>query len=163
MRTPRRSISLATAVTAAALALGGCSDTGFSAQTNQTYQPAIGANYRGDVNVLNTLLVANASGTATLSAGVVNQTQDEDSITGVTATTLTGTTLAVTSPDKDMALPPEQNVPLGKSGGAGVYVVEDAPVGKYVRLTITFTTAPPATIETPVVTRGSDYDDVAIG
>lgn len=146
----------------AALALGGCSDTNFSAQTNQQYQPAIGANVRGDVDVLNTLLVANPDGSATLSAGVVNQSDDDDSVTGVTAATLGGDTLTVTTPATDMPLPSQQIVPLGKSGGTGVYAVSGAPIGKYVRLTLTFATAPPAVIEAPVVTRGEYYADIAV-
>ncbi|MGA8851777.1 MAG: hypothetical protein WB508_08660 [Aeromicrobium sp.] len=163
MRTLRRPISLAAAVAAAALALSGCSDTNFGAQTSQPYQAGIGANLRGDIDVLNALLVANPDGTATVSAGVVNQTDTKDAITGVTATTLDGTTLTVEAPATEMALPPAKIVPLGESGGAGVYVVEDAPIGKYVRLTVTFSSAATATIEAPVVTRGESYEEVATG
>jgi hypothetical protein len=163
VRTLRRPITLAAAVAAAALALGGCSDTNFGAQTNQQYQPAVGANHRGDVNVLNTLLVANGNGSATVSAGVVNTTDDTDAITGITATTLGGDQLRVTGPESDVAIDPETNVALGRTGEEAVFVVADAPVGQYVRLTVTFETAQPATIEAPVVTRTEAYADVATG
>lgn len=163
MRTLRRPISLAAAVAAATLALGGCSDTNFGAQTNQPYQAGVGANLRGDIDVLNALVVANPDGTATISAGVVNQADDADAITGVTATTLDGSRLTLEAPDTDMALPAKKIVPLGKSGGAGVYVLTDAPIGKYVRLTFTFTSAAAATIEAPVVTRDESYDEVVTG
>ena len=163
MRTLRRPISLAAAVVGAALALGGCSNTNFGAQTNQPYQAAVGANLRGDVDVLNALLVANPDGTATVSAGVINQGDGEDTITEVTATTLDGSRLTVEAPEMDPTLPSKKLVPLGASDGEDVYVVDDAPIGKYVRLTLTFDTAGTATIEAPVVTRGESYDSIATG
>lgn len=159
----RRPIATAVVAAAAALALGGCSDTNFSAQTNQAYQAGIGANHQGDIDVLNTLLVANPDGSATVSAGVVNHNEGEDAVTGVTATTLAGDTLTVNDADKDLALPSESIVPLGKEGGAGVYTVDGAPIGQYVRLTVSFADSASVTIEAPVVTRGEYYDDISLG
>lgn len=162
MRTLRRPLATAAAVAVAALTLGACSDTNFGAQTNQPYQPGIGANYRGDVDVLNTLLVANPDGTATVSAGVVNQADSEDAITEVVATTLSGAPLTVEGPSTDVDLTSKAGLPLGREGGDAVYVVSDAPIGQYVRLTISFDSAADATIEAPVVTRGEIYENVAL-
>lgn len=149
---------------AAALSLSGCTDTNFSAQTNQPYQAGIGANLRGDVDLLNTLLVANPDGSATLSAGAVNQADEDDSIVQVTATTLGGDTLTVSPPENDAELPTKKLVTLGQTDEeTGPYLVQDAPIGQYVQLTITFESAAEATIEAPVVTRGEYYEEVATG
>ena len=70
MSTVRRRRIAATALAmTAALTLGGCG-TSFNAQTTHIYQPAVGANHHGEMDVLNTLLVANDDGSATLSAGI---------------------------------------------------------------------------------------------
>jgi hypothetical protein len=162
VRTLRRPLTIAAAAAAAALTLSGCTDTNFGAQTNQQYQPAVGANYRGDIDVLNTLLVANPNGTATVSAGVVNQNDTSDTITDVTATTLAGAPLSVAAPETSRSLPSKQGITLGAKDTDSAYVVTDAPIGQYVRLTITFSSSTAAVIEAPVVTRGEIYQDVAL-
>ena len=59
----RRRLAAASLAVAATVALSACG-TGFSAQTNKVYQPAVGANERGDVESHNTLLVSNGDGSA---------------------------------------------------------------------------------------------------
>lgn len=159
----RRPIATAAAVAAAALTLGGCTDTNFSSQSNQPYQAAVGANHRGDIDVLNTLLVANPDGSATVSAGIVNHNDAEGTLTGLTATVLTADgTLQVSGPDEAPALPSQVLVPVGREGGSAVYTVDEAPIGKYVELIFTFGDSTTATVEAPVVTRGEMYENIAI-
>ncbi len=162
MRPLRRPIA-AVAAAAATLMLSACSDTNFSAQTNQQYQAAVGANVTGDVDVLNTLLVANPDGTTTLSAGLVNHEDDDDTVTGVSAQTLDGQNLPVTVAEEDVVLPFDRLVPLGREGEPGIYTISGAPIGQYVRLVVSFENAPDSTIEAPVVVRSEMYDEVAAG
>src|SRR4051794_11198165 len=63
----RRRIAAAAIATTALLTLGACG-TSFNAQTSKVYQASVGADHRGDLDVMNTLLVANEDGSATLSA-----------------------------------------------------------------------------------------------
>ncbi|MGJ9421444.1 hypothetical protein [Aeromicrobium sp. CF3.5] len=162
MRPLRRPIA-AVAAAAATVMLSGCSDTNFGAQTNQQYQAAVGANVTGDVDVLNTLLVANSDGTATLSAGLVNHEEADDTVTGVSAQSLSGSNLPVTAAEEDVTLPFDRLVPLGRAGEPGIYTVSSAPLGQYVRLVVSFENAPDSTIEAPVVDRTEMYSEVASG
>src|SRR4051794_15688522 len=72
----RRRLAAASLAVTTMLSLGACG-TGFSAQTNQVYQPAVGADARGDVDALNTLLVANPNGSATVSVGLQNNLTED--------------------------------------------------------------------------------------
>ena len=57
----------------------------FSAQTDQVYTPAEGVNDRsGDVDVLNALVVADTDGTGRFIAGLANNTDKEETLTGIT-------------------------------------------------------------------------------
>lgn len=141
--------------------LSGCSDTNFSAQTNQQYQAAVGANATGEVDVLNTLLVANPDGTATISTGLVNHEPADDTVTGISAQTLSGSNLPVTVAEEDVTLPFDSLVLLGREGEPGIFTVSGAPVGLYVRLMVSFENAPDVTIEAPVVVRSGPYDQIA--
>lgn len=143
------------------LALGGCG-TGFSAQTNQVYQPAVGANARGDVDSMNTLLVGNSDGSATLSADLINNLDEEQQLSSVTVTTLDDKPLVVRSPKILLPLEPNKPAKLGGVKGSVVFVVtEGAEPGYYVKVTYTFTDSGPLTVEAPVVARTSEYDSVA--
>lgn len=157
----RRRLAATALATTALLALGGCG-TGFSAQTNQVYQAGVGADYRGEIDVLNTLLVANDDGTATLSTSMVNNSDAEQTLAGVTATTLKGQELPVVS--TETKLPLRRGV-LSTVGGAadagGFWVSKGATAGDYVRLTLTFDKAAPVTLEAPVVGRSEEYAKVA--
>lgn len=145
------------------LALSAC---GFGEQTYQQYQPAAGANYRSPtVDVLNTLLVANADKSATLSASIVNNTGSNQSLSSVTVTSLDGAkTLPVRSTKILLPLPKDAAATVGQASDAGGFVVMDgAKAGYYVKVTLNFTDAAPVTIDTPVVTRTADYDSVTGG
>jgi hypothetical protein len=152
-------------VAVAALALSGCSDTNFSAQTSQQYQAAEGANVTGEVDVLNTLLVANPDGSGTVSASLVNHQDSDDAVTGISARTLSDSpsTLPVKAPTADVSLPVDDLVRLGTDDAQTVYTVGSAPEGLYVELTVSFETAADVVIEAPVVARSEMYDGIATG
>ena len=162
MSTVRRRRLAATALaTTALLALGACG-TGFSAQTNQVYQAGVGANHRGDLDVLNTLFVANEDGSATLSASIVNNTDAEDELESVDVTTLDGKPLEVRSTEKRLPLKPGiLSLVGGASDAGGFWITKGATAGNYVKVTLTFTDAAPITIEAPVVTRTAEYEKVS--
>jgi hypothetical protein len=151
----RRRLAATALATTALLALGACG-TGFSAQTNQVYQAGTGANHRGELDVLNTLFVANDDGTATLSASIVNNTDHQQELTSVEVTTLDGKQLEVKSTKKRLPLKPGILSLVG-----GFWITKDATAGDYVKATLSFSDAAPVTIEAPVVTRTAEYDKVA--
>jgi hypothetical protein len=149
----------------ATLTLGACG-TSFGAQTNKVYQPAAGANARGDVESHNTLLVGNGDGSATLSAALLNNLDDEQTLTSVEVTTGDGDALTVRSPK--IALPVTSGVltPLGTAEDAAFVVTEGAEPGDYVSVTYTFSDSGPLTVETPVVERAEhaeEYEGIAGG
>lgn len=159
----RRRLAAIALATTATLTLGGCG-TGFNAQTNQVYQPGVGANHRGEVDVMNTLLVANDDDSATLSASIVNNADEEQWLSSVTVTTMDDKELRVRS---TKILLPLQSGVLSILGGAadagGFLVTSGAVAGQYVKVTLNFSDAAPVTIEAPVVARTAEYDKVADG
>ncbi|MET1063005.1 MAG: hypothetical protein ABWX71_08930 [Aeromicrobium sp.] len=159
----RRALAAAALAMTAGLTLSACG-TGFGAQTNKVYQPAVGANARGEVDVLNALLVANSDGSATISAGVVNNADQEQTLTSVAVTTLDDQELEVASTDKPVPLPPDVFKLIGGTSDAGRFrVVTGADAGLFVKVTFTFSDSSPVTIEAPVVTRTPEYDSIAGG
>ncbi|MCW2841431.1 MAG: hypothetical protein JWR55_2914 [Aeromicrobium sp.] len=161
----RRRLSAAALAVTAGLTLTACG-TSFGAQTNKVYQPAVGANERGEVEAHNTQLVGNADGSATLSAAVVNTLDEEQTLLSVEVEDAEGQSLTVRAPKAALPLSPQLLTTLG-SDGSGVYVVaEGAEPGDYVTVTLTFSESSPLTIETPVVARAEhaeEYEDVAGG
>ncbi|MCW2769684.1 MAG: hypothetical protein JWR27_1117 [Aeromicrobium sp.] len=156
----RRALAAAALAMTAGLTLSACG-TGFGAQTNKVYQPAVGANARGEVDVLNALLVANADGSATISAGVVNNGDQEQSLSSVTVTTLDDQELEVASTDKPVTLTPDVFNAIGGASDAGRFrVVKGADAGLYVKVTFTFSDSSPVTIEAPVVARTAEYESI---
>lgn len=158
-RSPRLRSAVATLIAATALALAGCTGTGVDAQTNQQYQAGVGANLRtGQVQLYNALAVDNDDGTATLSAVVVNTTDETQKLDAVTATTAGGdpvdttTAPAIIAPGDSFNTGPAATVML--TGGA-------VKAGDYVTITMTFDKAGDVTIDLPVVTRTEMYHDVA--
>lgn len=161
----RRHLSAASIAVIAGLTLSACG-TSFGAQTNKVYQPAVGANARGEVESNNTQLVGNKDGSATISAALLNTLEDEQTLTAVEAATAEGDALTVRSPKIALPLPPGQLTTLGGSGG-GVYIVTTgADPGDYVKLTLTFSDSAPLTVNAPVVARAdnaAEYENVAGG
>ncbi len=151
---------LAATITATALlALGAC---GFDAQTNQRYQAAVGANLHGEMDVLNALLVANEDGSATVSAGFVNHTDSEQSLSSVSVTTMDGQELPVRGLKILLPLPKDRLASVGLASDSGGFrVMDGAEAGYYLRVTFSFTDSAPVTIEAPVVARTAEYESIA--
>lgn len=144
----------------ALLTLGACT-RGFDAQTNQQYQAAAGANSHGDIDVLNALLVANEDGSATVSAGFVNNTDSDAKLSSVSVTTLSGEELPVRGLRIALPVPEGVLTKLGQESDSGAFrVTEGAKAGYYVKVTFSFDGSSPVTIEAPVVTRTAEYDSV---
>lgn len=158
----RRRLTAASMAVTAALTLSACG-TGFSAQTNQVYQPSVGANERGDVDSFNTLLVGNADGTATLSTALVNNLDDDQTLTSVSVTDGDGNELAVRSPRIALPLPSRVLTQTGGDDAAVFTVAEGAEPGDYVEVTFTFSDSGPLRVDTPVVARTAEYDSVVGG
>ncbi|MGI9085897.1 MAG: hypothetical protein ACR2FE_11515 [Aeromicrobium sp.] len=152
--------ALAATLAASALALAGCSATGVDAQTNQQYQPGVGANLRtGQVQLYNALAVDNGDGTATLSSVVLNTTDETQKLDSASATaTSDGTEVDVeTAP---AIIGPGDTFNTGPA--ATVVLTGDAlGAGDYVTITLTFDQAGEISIEAPVVARTEMYADVA--
>lgn len=159
MSSVRRRLTATSFAAAALLVLGAC---GFNAQTNHQYQAAVGAHARGEMDVLNTLLVANDDGSATVSASLVNHTESEQSLSSVSVTAMDGTELAVRGLKLLLPLPQNRLAGLGLSSDAGGFrVTEGAKPGYFVKVTFSFTASAPVTVEAPVVERTAEYEKVA--
>jgi len=157
----RRRLAATALATTALLTLGACG-TSFNAQTSKVYQAAVGADHRGELDVMNTQLVANDDGSATLSASIVNNTKTEQSLDSVSATTLGDDELPVTGAEETVKLLPGVGTIVGAvASPSGFWITKGAEPGRYVRLTLTFDNAAPVTIEAPVVARTAEYDSVA--
>lgn len=144
----RRTIAALAVAAVAPFALSGCG-TSFGAQTNQQYQAGVGANLRtGPVEVYNGLFVANPSGTATFSGGVLSR--DETTIT------------AVTVDGKQVRIQPIELAPntLKTLGAGGEIVAPGIEPGAYVTIVMT-TQDSDVTVEVPVVERTEEYAEVA--
>lgn len=142
-------------------ALGAC---GFSAQTDQVYQAAVGVDERdSDVDVLNAVIVTNGTGQGTFAGSLVNNTGNVDSITNVTADA--GVTIV---PGGALSIPAYGLVNLSNLQDGKIPLVLDGdPVaaGGYVTLTFTFTNADPVTVTAPVVDNtgvNEDYETVPL-
>lgn len=135
--------------------------TGLDAQTNQIYDPAIGVNARGGgVDVLNLLIVANPDGTGTVSGALINQSDDADQLTGVTATSDEGELLRVEAPGLPLEIPPASQLPIDPinlEDGSAIYVPEVRP-GYFLALELTFANGEPVQLEVPVVDREEPLD-----
>lgn len=143
-------------------ALGAC---GFSAQTDQVYQAAVGPDARdSDVDVLNAVVVTNGTGQGTFAGSLVNNTGTADAIENVTADA--GVSIL---PGGALTIPAYGLVNLSNllENGKIPLVLDGDPVaaGGYVTLTFTFANADPVTIEAPVVDNtgvNEDYEGVPL-
>lgn len=143
--------------------LGAC---GFSVQTDQVYQAAVGADERdSNVDVLNAVIVSNGSGQGTFAGSLVNNTGTEDAIEEVTADSgvkvVSGGPVVVPAyglVNLSESLEPSGSIALVLDG-------ESVAAGGYVTLTFTFKSADPVTVRTPVVDatgEGQDYHEVPL-
>lgn len=129
---------------------------GFSAQTDQVYQAAVGVNDRsGSVDILNALIVSGTDGSGTFAGTLVNKDTTEDA----TLETVTGP--GVTASRTTVDVPAAGNARLADSGeltlkGSGIEP------GSFVELTFTFSSGQRTTMKVPVVEATGDYSDVPL-
>ncbi|MGZ5421499.1 MAG: hypothetical protein ACXWXF_04915 [Aeromicrobium sp.] len=155
VRLLRRTLAIAVSATAL-LVLTGC---GFGAQTNQSYDAAVGSNERGGkIKVLNALYVDNADGTATFSATLLNKDTGAHVLGAVTATSGDGSPITAT-----LAAPVElePQVPYTPGTNGDIMLTGAFAAGGFVKTTLTFEGAEPVTIDAPVVARNAAYEGVA--
>ena len=129
---------------------------GFSAQTDQVYQPAVGVNDRaGTVDIINALVVSGTEGSGTFAGTLVNKDQEEDDrLESVTGPDVTATPRTVT-------IPAAGAVALATSGA--VSLKGDAiKAGGWVELTFVFNSGQSTTMKVPVVEATGDYADVTL-
>jgi hypothetical protein len=157
--TRSRRVPVAVVVAGLALVLAGCG-TGFQAQTNAVYQASIGTNNRSsDVEVLNALFVKNDDGTATLSAGLVNQALQSDRLVTVDAQTLAGTPVEVRF-DGPVSAPVRRLATLGAKPQT-IISGEELFAGQFLNVAMTFANAGNIEMQVPIVNRTAMYDKVA--
>lgn len=155
----RNRLAAAALVAVSATTLSACG-TSFSAQTNQQYQAAVGANLRkGDLQLYNAVLVKNPDDTYTLSAGLLAE-YGAQTITAVSVTSLSGTDAKATLTGK-ISVPENKLVKIGAKGEiiASGSALKD---GEYA--TVTFTADPGGQIalDVPLVDRDMpSYDSIA--
>lgn len=144
----------------AAFALSACG-SGLDAPTNQIYQAAVGSDHRGHVWVLNTLFVADADGSATLSASVVNKASGAQELTGVSVVDGDGNDLEV----QDSGLPGDLEVEklqrLGIEDSPIIRVSDGATPGYQLTVTLSFSDSADVVMKAPVAERGFTYDSIA--
>ena len=129
---------------------------GFSEQTDQVYQPAVGVNDRSDtVYVLNALVVSGTDGSGTFAGTLVNTDPTADD----TLDTVTGS--GITASQQTVDVPAGGNARLAESGDVTLEGDGIVP-GKFVRLTLGFSSGQTTTIKVPVVAAAGDYADVPL-
>ena len=129
---------------------------GFNEQTDQVYQPAVGVNDRSDtVYVLNALIVSGVDGSGTFAGTLVNtDTTSDDTLESVSGN-------GVTASQATVKVPAGGNALLADSGdvtleGAGIVP------GKFVEVTLGFSSGQTTTMKVPVVAAAGDYTDVPL-
>jgi hypothetical protein len=150
---------LTTAAVAAVLPLGLSACT--SAATDFIYTPAQGVNDRSsDVDVLNALIVSGEEGEGRFIAGLANNTDEADEITGV-AGAGEDEGVSVEFGGGDTEVPADGFLQLADEGAAEVTVSgEDVAPGTFIRLSIQFGSAEPVEMHVPVVSPGEDFSGV---
>lgn len=151
----------ALAATAVLPALAACG-AGTSAQTNQQYDPGVGVNWReGEIYAINTLVVANDSGQGTIVAALVNQSDQDDRLTGVTAQDNAGDPLQVGIVSGGVDIPPSQAVQLANEGDVSVSGDGLKP-GSFIDVHLSFEKAASIDLKIPVVDHSGDFESVPI-
>jgi hypothetical protein len=138
----RRSLAAGTVGLVATAVLTAC---GFDYPTDRINQITAGTSYRdGNVNVLNAAVVSTAGNGGTLVATFVNQTAEDQQLTGITGEG------DVTQVDVNpLTIPPNGLVNLAEEGG---YAVSGTfALGDFVQLTFAFGDGTSAVLDVPVV------------
>ena len=146
--------TLRRAAIAALLMAPALSACGFSAQTDQVYQAAVGPNYRsGDVDILNALIVSGQDGSGTFAGTLVNKnTTTDDRLDSVTGPDIVAIRRTVDVPAGGVA----------RLAASGVLTLTGDVIkpGAYVDLTFAFNNGQTTTMKVPVVEASGDYASV---
>lgn len=145
----RRSLAAGTVALVAAAVLTAC---GFNYPTDRISNLTVGTNYRdGNVSVLNAVVVSAADNSGTFVATFVNNTDQPQSVSGIT-----GDGDNVTSVDATpLNLKPNELVNLADNGGYAV--TGTFTPGDFVHLTFALADGSTFGLEVPVVTATGDY------
>lgn len=154
MLTPVRRRLAAASLALLVPALGAC---GFDAQTDQVYQPGVGANERGDsVDVLGAVVVSEEKGSGRFISSLVNTELDQED----QLDTITGSDVQVELPSP-VALGPDSIVNLADDSVDQIAVTgEGIEAGAYTRLTLTFQSGQTTEINVPVVAAEEEFSSV---
>ena len=156
MSTPaRRSLAVAFLLLLVPV-LGAC---GFSYQTDQVYQPAVGVNDRdGAVDVLSAVVVSGVDEEGTLVASLVNESEEDDTLVEVTpADAEAGLTTRVVEP---VEIPAGELVNLADLGAVSVTGSDIFP-GEFARLLLRFESGQETELNIPVVAQSDVYSEVS--
>jgi phosphohistidine phosphatase SixA len=115
----------------------------------------------GEVQVYNGLLVANTDDTYSLSAGLLNTTDTEQTLESVTVSPLSGEGSVTAEPAVPVELAPRQLFTVGRAGELADIDGSAVELGRYAELTLTFSGAGEVDISVPIVARNASYADVA--
>lgn len=134
--------------------LGAC---GFSQQTDQVYQPAVGVNNRdGNVDVLGAVVVSSLDGEGTFVSSLVNKgTSQDDTLVSMSGD---GVKVTLKAPIKVAA---GSLVNLANTGAVSVTGADVKP-GAFVRLKLTFESGQNTEVNVPVVPYKDEYSDVLL-
>jgi hypothetical protein len=149
VKTPQRRVAIAALLLAPTLTA-----CGFSVQTDQVYQAAVGVNDRsGQVHILNALIVSDEDGSGTFAGTLVNKsTTEDDRLESVTGEGITASRRTIEIPAGGIAT-------LAESGD--VTLTGDAiEPGVFVTLTFAFSDGDSVTVSMPVVAAEGGYADV---
>ena len=145
----RRSLPLTAG--ALVLSLGGLTSCGFDLATDRPYTPGEGTNdQEGDVDLLSALIVAAQPNEGTVVVTLVNETDDEQALSGVAVGDL-----EVTDFDP-IEVAPRDHLSLAAEGD-GVLVSGDFDAGQFLPVTFTFANGDTTTFDVPVVTACGPY------
>lgn len=156
----RRRLATIALVATAPFVLSACG-TSFGAQTNQQYQPGIGANLRdkdAPVEIYGALFVENGDGTATFSGTFLTH-DDDRALESVQVTSSEGTSAEAVLAEP-LELPAEVLVPVGEDGKI-IVENEDLRAGYYASVTFTLASGDQVSLNVPIEERGPVYSDVA--
>ncbi|MGZ4638323.1 MAG: hypothetical protein ACXV2J_04605 [Actinomycetes bacterium] len=129
---------------------------GFSEQTDQVYQPAVGTNDRsGTVDILDAVIVTDTNGSGTFAGTLVNKdTSQDDRLDSVSGPGITSSRATVAVPAGGTAL-------LADTGAVTLQGTDIVP-GNLVELTFSFGSGQTTTFKVPVVAATADYADVPL-
>lgn len=153
----RRRAAVAALLLLPALASCGVS---FDAQTDEVYNPAQGVNNRkGTVDVLNALIVSGTDGTGRLIAGLANEVDADDKLTGVTGGD-SSQGLQITVGQGETTIPGQGFLQLADDEAPMIEVIGDPAVvkpGQFLRVVLSFENGEAAELNVPVVAPGEDF------